>query len=121
MPQRRDVVKMLEEIRPEPKRKIRLSILQGHALPSALKKAISQNGEHPPENLYNVLIGMLDKNPDRIGTAEALLHMYFQLFRDPSLWLDKFRCPNLLADLWNYSLFLHYAGRGRWAEALPLW
>ncbi|MDR2744722.1 MAG: glycosyltransferase [Desulfovibrio sp.] len=121
MPLRADVMKTLEEINPDGQRKSRLDLARGSALPPDLEQKIFRGGGYASDALYNAMLEMLAQNPDRIGAAEALLHMDFQSFRDPAAWLDKFRCPSGLANLWRYALFLHYASRGRWADALPLW
>ncbi|MDR3357281.1 MAG: glycosyltransferase [Desulfovibrio sp.] len=121
MPLRADVMKTLEEISPDARRKIGLDLVRGSALPPDLEQKIFGGREQTSDALYNATLEILTKNPEHIGAAEALLHMDFLLFRDPAVWLGKFRCPSGLADLWRCALFLHYAGRGRWADALPLW
>ncbi|MDR1659864.1 MAG: glycosyltransferase [Desulfovibrio sp.] len=121
MPLRADVMKTLEEISPDGQRKIRLDLVRGSALPPDLEQKIFRSGEQASDALYDTMLGMLAQNQDHIGVAEALLHMDLRLFREPTAWLDKFRCPSGLADLWRNALFLHYAYRGRWADALPLW
>ncbi|MDR2055379.1 MAG: glycosyltransferase [Desulfovibrio sp.] len=121
MPLRADVMKTLEEISPDGQRKIRLDLLRRSALPPDLEQKIFRGKGAPPDGLYGAMLDLLVKKPDHAGTAEALLHLDFLMFGEPSAWLDKFRCPGRLADLWRYALFLHYASRGRWAEALPLW
>jgi GT2 family glycosyltransferase len=114
-------MKTLEEISPDNQRKIRLDLVQKNVLPPGLEQKVFRGGENASDALYDTMLEMLAKNPGHIGAAEALLHMDFRLFRDPAAWLDNFRCPSGLADLWRNTLFLHYASRGRWADALPLW
>ncbi|MDR2574385.1 MAG: glycosyltransferase [Desulfovibrio sp.] len=119
-PLRRDVMEMLAAISPDAGQTTRPDI-PGPSLPQDLEQKIFRRGNPAPDKLHATLLDMLIQNPAHAGAAEALLHMDFQLFREPADWLDKFRCPDNLADVWRYALFLHYAGRGRWAEALPLW
>ncbi|MDR1777433.1 MAG: glycosyltransferase [Desulfovibrio sp.] len=119
-PLRADVMEMLEDISPDARRRAWLDAVRETPLSSMLSDKVFYSARRPA-SLYDELLDLLAREPSHIGAASALLHMDFLHFREPEAWLDKFRCPAELAVPWRSALFLHYASRGRWAEALPLW
>ncbi|MDR2160766.1 MAG: hypothetical protein LBO77_01275, partial [Desulfovibrio sp.] len=123
MPLHPGVMRVLQGITPDTQREIRLSIVDKLVLPPEVEATMQNETilEEAPDTVYTELLNILAANPAHIGAAKALLHMDFKTFRPPSAWLGNFRRPGRLAEEWRYELFLHYARRGLWAEALPLW
>ncbi|MDR2076832.1 MAG: glycosyltransferase [Desulfovibrio sp.] len=123
LPLRADILAVLQKITPSEQRARQAEILDALVLPQALndKTYTTESREEEAEAAYSALLDMLAENPAHVGAADGLLRLDYTFGRDPSFWLGRFHCPKPLADLWRSTLFLHYAGRGRWKEALPLW
>ena len=123
LPLRADILHILQKIASHEQRARHLEILDKLSLPSALDGKTYKNDMQKTESdaVYSALLDTLTKNPAHVGAADGLLRLDYALGRETSAWLDRFHCPKSLAGLWRSALFLHYARRGRWEEALPLW
>ena len=121
-PARREILGLLHKLSPNETIGEYLAILDKLSLSPEMDREFNEKlDSRRSEELYPGLLDILKKNPAHIGAACALLQLDFSLARDPEAWLPDFRCPNRLKPLWQQELFLHYARRGLWREALPLW
>ena len=112
MPTNADLLALVGRMHPNPDLAVRLEIL----------KKLSLTGEQAAASARSIdLKAILKNTPAHIGAAVAQLQADFKNFADPDEWLPLFKCPGRLAGMWRNELFLHYARRGLWQKALPLW
>ncbi len=121
MPTHAGLLGLIERMDPDPERGLRLDILKKLSLtPEQARKLETQDPEEQAA-AYAELKSVLKNNPAHIGAAVVLLQVDFKNYTDPDEWLPRFKCPGRLSGMWRGELFLHYARRGLWQKALPLW
>ncbi|MDL2316102.1 glycosyltransferase, partial [Desulfovibrio sp. OttesenSCG-928-A18] len=122
MPLHSGILGLYQKLHPSPERETQLGILKKLDLTEREQQHLYQHRtENRVEDAYDMLLALLRENPAHVGAASALLELDFQYARDADAWTNSFTCPKRLAPLWAQELFLHFARRGIWKRALPLW